>query len=231
MDRSKLSIIIPALDEVQNLRVLIPHIRYTANSIESCEVIVVDASGNNEISGLSRDMNFILIKTGIRQRASQMNLGALHASGNLLFFLHADTLPPHNFDLYIRECLLKNHSACFRMMFYPDNSILSFYSYFTRFTHDIFHGGDSGLIIKSSTFEELRGFNEDMMIMEDYEFMQRIKRKYSFVVLDKSVETSARKYLTNGFIRLQWHYLIIQILYRSNFSQEKLVKYYKDHVH
>ncbi|WP_419212711.1 glycosyltransferase [Maribacter sp. X9] len=84
----------------------------------------------------------------IREGPGQLNLGARKATGEILYFLHVDTLPPKNFDLSIlKEIEGENEVGYFRMRFNSTGTFLKFFSWHTKINHQICRGGDQSLFI------------------------------------------------------------------------------------
>ncbi|MEM6718602.1 MAG: glycosyltransferase family 2 protein [Bacteroidota bacterium] len=164
-------------------------------------------------------------------RAKQMNLGAQKASGRILYFLHADTIPPKHFDAYILQELNKgNKAGCFRMKFDYPHPVLLVSQFFTRFNVKWCRGGDQSLFIEKALFSTLQGFDESYIIYEDCEFINRLYEHNQFSIIPKSVKTSARKYKVNGTWKLQYHFAMIHIKKSKGASAEELYAYYKKHI-
>ena len=96
----RISVIIPALDESENIEAAIE----SARQAEDAEVIVCDGGSRDGTAAIARSCGVETICTG-RGRACQMNAGAAIASGDALLFLHADTRLPKDFGELIRERL------------------------------------------------------------------------------------------------------------------------------
>lgn len=225
-----LSIIIPALNESHNLSRLIPEIWSKCKNAESLEIIVVDGLSEDDSKEKLSQFDIKFIESDIRQRSHQMNLGVSIAKGDIYFFLHADSILPDYFDEQILDQCMNVDAGCFRMKFDQNKNFLRIYSFFTRFSHEIFHGGDASLFVKREVFQKLKGFDEGLDLMEDYEFCRRLRREFTYKVIPSYITTSARSYNRNGVIRLQWHYMMIQILFRLGASQERLISYYKQNI-
>jgi hypothetical protein len=143
-----------------------------------------------------------------------MNVGAGNASGEVFYFVHADVKLLPSFASDILEVLAGGFDAgCYRYRFDSGLSMLKVNAYFTRFNLIACRGGDQTLFIKRQVFETLRGFNESFVIMEDYEFIERIQKSYSFHVVPKSIIVSARKYATNSWLRVQLANLTVFMMY------------------
>jgi rSAM/selenodomain-associated transferase 2 len=227
-----ISVVIPSLNEYDNLLRLIEEIYDKAGKPAEVEIIISDGGSLDQSSKFSerKDVTFLAINKA--QRAHQMNQGAAKATGDVLYFLHADSSLPEKFDSKLLSYLKSENAVAgsFRMKFDWNHPVLRFYAFFTRFSHDIFHGGDASLFIKRSCFEKLGGFNESMDLMEDYDIISRLKELGKFGILSDYLMTSARKYRSNGVIRLQWHYLVVQFMYRTERKQEVLKKYVQKHI-
>ena len=226
-----ISIVIPALNEEKNLKILLKQIRAVSFDYSATEILIADGGSSDASKRVCQEFEVEFVSCHKAQRATQMNVGARKSNGQILYFLHADSTVPLNFDQKIKSSLENRAVAgCFKMKFDDLNPILSFYSWFTRFDFNIFRGGDQSLFIESDVFEKLGGFNEEMDLMEDYEIIKRIKDRGKFEIIDGPIITSSRKYNVNGTLRLQFIYLVIQIMYRIGFSQKKIIAYYKNNV-
>ena len=102
---AKISIIIPTLNESQNIKATLASTQMSNN----VEVVVVDAGSEDNTVEIVESLGVKVI-TGDKNRARQMNIGAMNASGEILLFLHADTLLPADFDIMVREAL-QDHST------------------------------------------------------------------------------------------------------------------------
>lgn len=162
-------------------------------------------------------------------RGRQMNAGAREATGDVLLFLHADTLlPPDAFRL-IGEALADREvvGGCFRLAFDREDPWLRTYSFFSRINHPLFTYGDQGLFVRREVFERIGGFRE-MPILEDVEIQERLRRAGRFVKLRQPVVTSARRFLRYGPVRQQALNVGIVLLYNLGVSPARLKRLYVD---
>ncbi|MEM6686850.1 MAG: TIGR04283 family arsenosugar biosynthesis glycosyltransferase [Bacteroidota bacterium] len=253
---SKISIIIPIFNEaatiVSMLEILMARMHHKHH-----EIILVDGGSSdttvevvtNFISTFNRMQNearkrcvdqlfatekhamYLQLFESEKGRAKQMNFGANKASGNVLYFLHADTFPPENFDTFILQEIKKgNKAGCFRMKFDSWHPVLLVSQFFTRFNLSWCRGGDQSLFIEKALFSSLEGFNESYIIYEDCEFINRLYELEQFTIIPKSVKTSARKYKVNGTWKLQYHFAMIHIKKSKGASPEELYNYYKKYI-
>ena len=158
-----------------------------------------------------------------------MNLGAQIAKSGILYFLHADTLPPISFAQDIQQALLKGFDlGCYRSTYPAKNvPLLQINAYFTRFDQHWCRGGDQSLFIKKEVFEYCKGFRKDFIIMEDFDFIERARKKHSFIIMSKDILISTRKYEQNGYLKVQLANFIVFSMYRLGFSQKKLFQTYR----
>lgn len=224
---SEISIVIPVYNEGGTIGKTIQKVKHRSSG-RIREIIVVDGGSVDQTIEEAKQAGAIVLESPRKGRSAQMNVGAEHANGQLLYFLHADTHPPKGFDSTIINVVTEGYDAgCFRLQFDDANLLLRRYAWFTRFNVDLFRFGDQSLFIKRDLFFELDGFREDHIVMEDQEFVKRAKQTCSFTILDEAVITSAEKYQKNGVIKLQLVFTLILTLYYMGASQEQLVKIYK----
>lgn len=220
-----LSIIIPVLNEEKNLKVLLPYLKKNANG--NIEIIVADGGSKDDSLEVAKSENAIVVPSE-RGRAKQMNAGAKAATGSVLYFLHADTLPPNDFDKHILESVKKGKPAgCFRMRFDSNHWWLQLAGWFTRFNVKSFRGGDQSLFVTKKLFNEIGGYDEEYIIYEDNMLIAELYKRNTFTILPQAVTTSARRYREKGVWRLQYHFWKIHFMKRMGYSPERLYEYYK----
>ena len=224
-----LSIIIPVLNEEAFISRLLNHLHEHCTGLTK-EIIVVDGGSSDKTVQLARQKQAQLVQSK-KGRASQMNAGAIEATGDIFYFLHVDTFPPAEFEQAIINAVKSNYPAgCFQMKFDSKSKFLSFFAWFTRLNHRICRGGDQSLYITRELFQKAGGFDENYKIYEDTEFIARIYKLNRFKVLPLSVTTSARRYRKVGNWRLQYHFSIIHLKRMFGAGPDKLHKYYLRHI-
>lgn len=146
----------------------------------------------------------------VTSRAAQINYGAQMAKGEVLYFLHVDSLPPNGFVSQIKSYIAKGVKAgCFQLSFTPEHPILTTYAWFTRFNPTIFRFGDQSLFVAKKEFEVIGGFDENLIVMEDQKIVRELKKITRFYISPQKIKTSSRKYFTVGVIKLQLIFTII----------------------
>ncbi|REG92722.1 TIGR04283 family arsenosugar biosynthesis glycosyltransferase [Algoriphagus antarcticus] len=202
-EECKISVIIPCLNEEENLKELIPYIQKYGNELLS-EIILVDGGSIDNSSAVAKSFGAVFVKSPICSRAAQLNFGAHKAKGDIFYFVHADTRPSKEFSKAISLAISQGKQVgCFRYRFDRESRLLKFNSWFTRFNGLLSGGGDQSLFIKKSFFETLGGFDESFCIMEDFELVRRIRQKSDFHVLPDEMIVSARKYSENSWLKVQ----------------------------
>lgn len=157
-----------------------------------------------------------------------MNTGAKAASGDVLYFLHADSFPPPLFMGIILQALSKRaDSGCFYLRFDRLHWFINAVALLTRFNTSFIRFGDQSLFIRKSLLEKIGGFDERCIVMEDHEIIKRIAKNGRFQLLQFPLVTSSRKFFGNGPLRLMLIYLYIYLLYYLNKSQPMLLKTYR----
>lgn len=212
-NRIKFSIIIPTLNEEESLSRLIPYLKKHTDRANT-EIMIVDGGSKDNTIEIGRRCEVTVYPSPEKGRAKQMNFGSKKAKGDILYFLHSDTIPPKDFiELISKEIQAKNKAGCFQLKFDYDHPALRFYSWFTRFDIDFFRFGDQSLFVEKALFQKAGGFREDLLVMEDQEIVTRLKYYAQFSVVDEEVVTSARKYQRFGVFRLQSIFSIIVVLF------------------
>ncbi len=222
----RISIIIPVLNEETCIAKIVGFLRENSHSKNIKEVIIVDGGSSDGTVAIASKLEAHLVRSS-RGRAKQMNSGAKFATGDILYFLHVDTLPPPNFDVHILEAIDKGHTAgCFRMKFDSRSRFLAFFAWCTRLNYKICRGGDQSLFISKSLFGHMGGFNEDYVVYEDNEFTDRLYEVVDFKILPRHVLTSARRYEQKGEVKLQYHFGMMHLKNYMGAGPEKLYEYY-----
>lgn len=228
---TKISIIIPIYNEADTIANLLNYLLNTASKKNISEIIIVDGgSTDDSIKIVSTFKNITLIHSE-KGRAKQMNTGSKNASGNILYFLHADSFPPKNFDNLIIDEVNKGHLAgCFKMQFDSNHWWLQLMGWFTKFPWFICRGGDQSLFVTKELFQKIGGFNESYIIYEDNIIIKKLFAATSFKVIQKPILTSARLYKKYGVWKLQYHFFMVHLKYWLGADAKALHIYYKKHI-
>ncbi|MEM6395221.1 MAG: TIGR04283 family arsenosugar biosynthesis glycosyltransferase [Bacteroidota bacterium] len=220
-------IIIPALDEAENLKKLLPYLREELK--DRGRIIVSDGGSRDNTRRVCTAHGVTFFQAPKTGRGPQMNAAVdRYPKADIYYFLHADARPPQGFyeDL-VGSVDMGYPVGCYRFKFDSDHPLLAINSFFTRFSPLACRGGDQSLYVTSSVFEELGGFKSGMQIMEDYDIIERARAKYPFRIIPRSVTVSARKYEANNYFKVQLANLIVFRMYRRGARQEAMVEKYR----
>jgi rSAM/selenodomain-associated transferase 2 len=222
------SIIIPVLHESSIINRAIEHILRIGSGFEF-EIIVVDGDkeGGTINSIEHNDVVKIVSPSG---RGIQMNKGASVAKGDVLLFLHTDTeLPEEAFDGISSVINNREYTGgafdlgieSGRWIFRLIEKLVFVRTRATRIPY-----GDQAIFIRRECFQTLNGF-KDIPIMEDVEFMQRLKKSgYKISIIPQKAKTSSRRWEREGVLYCTMRNWALISLYSLGVKPEKLVKFY-----
>ena len=222
-----ISIIIPTYNEADQIAKTIANILST-NDGQEIEIFVTDGGSSDDTVSIAKNCGATVVLNQRKGRAAQMNWGASVSKGEILYFLHADSIPPKNFTAKILNAYERKFiSGCFRLRFDYPHWFLKANSWFTRFDVNAVRFGDQSLFVTKEVFKTCGGFSEDLWMMEDQEIIHRIKKHGKFTVMNDYVITSSRKYITNGVYRMQGIFYRIWAMYYLGYSQEQMLQVHR----
>lgn len=221
-----ISVIIPVRNEEDIIQKTINHLKETASPASDFEIVIVDGESKDRTRELAQNAGAQVIESK-PGRALQMNTGVEMATKQILYFLHADTLTPQNWDLHITNTITSGFNAgCFQLQFDDPHPLLTAYAWFTRFDKRVFRFGDQSFFITAYDFNQIGPYNTSLIVMEDNTLIWKARNCLNFKILDACVQTSARKYRENGVIRLQLIFGLIYYGYYLGLPQDQLVHIY-----
>ncbi len=203
----KLSIIVPVLNEGERLRGAINALRPLR--VNGHEVIVVDGGSSDETPVIAARLADRFLSSA-RGRAIQMNAGAQAASGDVLLFLHADTLLPPGADRLIADGLRDSGRGWgrFDVRLADRHPLLRLVALMMNLRSRLsgIMTGDQAIFVRRDWFERIGGF-PGIALMEDIALSKRLKREGPPLCLRAKVVTSSRRWRERGILRtmlLMW---------------------------
>jgi rSAM/selenodomain-associated transferase 2 len=197
----KISIIIPALNEERRIKQTLKQLQHLRKA--GHEVILVDGESLDRTIPIAHPLVDQLI-TSPAGRAIQMNRGAEKATGDILWFLHADSIVPETADTLIIDCFtyknkvwgrfdisLSGHKPIFRLIEF----MMNLRSRITGIAT-----GDQGIFMLRYAFDQIGGFPE-IPLMEDIAMSTRLKRIKPPARIKQRLITSSRRWEKHGIIK------------------------------
>jgi len=210
-----ISVIIPTVNEEQNILRTVKRVREAAKREKrgTIEIIIADGgSSDNTVSIIKKYAKVVLTEQG---RGIQMNKAAQHAKGDILVFLHADTLLPLQAFKRITKAIKKGAiGGAFRVKFDRQDGFFKIIQLRSNFRSRFFKVffGDQALFVTKTAFYKLRGF-KNVPIMEDVDFSRRMKSIGKVILVKDSIVTSARKFVNKGMVYTYASMGVLMILF------------------
>ena len=221
-----ISIIVPALNEAATIQQFLQQLR---NRVGAAEILLVDGGSSDQTRERAGDVCDRIL-TAKSNRALQMNTGAKAASGDIFWFLHADSKVPGGCLQEIERALRDPFTVggFFRIRIPRPNLVY-------RLTDGLAHYaglllrmrfGDHGFFCRRTAFEKISGY-PDVPLMEDAEFFRKLRRLGRVVVIPARLLVSPRRYEAVGPLRLTLSYGLIAMLYAARIPLPFLVAIYR----
>jgi rSAM/selenodomain-associated transferase 2 len=214
-----LSIIIPTLNEASLIERTLQGLKERAGD---AEIVVVDGESTDDTVALAD--KYVRVLSAKRGRGGQLNAGVRATSGDLLLFLHADTLPDAGGIEELLAVMQDEHMAggAFRMRFDDSRPLYKHIgaNVTRRSLRTKSYTGDQAIFTRRSLFEQLGGY-KDWPFMEDVEYSERMSKRGPVSLLSCEVETSARRHRQWGVLKTQFMVMLIRILYLLKISPSK----------
>jgi rSAM/selenodomain-associated transferase 2 len=224
----RFSIIMPVLNEEAVLERQLCQLVWVC-ALYECELLIVDGGSEDATVAIARRFGQVI--SSPHGRAIQMNRGAAEATGDILLFLHADSVLPDDVFLAIeRTCASPGVvGGAFRICFNCSQLAYRLVAFFTNLRsrwRSIFTG-DQAYFVPAESFRAIGGF-ADMALMEDIEIIMRPRAIGKLVLLPHYVTTSARRHMKNGLARTVLFMWYLRTLYRLGVPPEQLQRKYLD---
>lgn len=223
----EVSLVIPTLNEEQNLQRLLPELFALT---PRPEIVVSDGGSNDNTAAVARQLGAHLVY-GARGRGPQLNLGADSASGKVLLFLHADSrLPAESYRQFLhtlQDCPEMDGGA-FRFSLADSSGFWPrLYENGVRCRNRLFHlpYGDQGFFLRRNSWNGQTRF-APWPLMEDVEWWERLRRTHCLRILPWPLVTSARRFEQRGYFRSALRNIRTLIRYKRGTPPAHLAKEY-----
>jgi rSAM/selenodomain-associated transferase 2 len=227
---NSLSIIIPTLNEERQIGRALEALLSLPSVLE---IIVVDGGSRDRTVELARAFSGVrVVEFGRANRAQQMNAGARNAQGEALLFLHADVCLPTEALAAVRQALAEATvvGGCFEFSF-PAESSLAFrlYARGVNLRTRLFRTatGDQAIFVRRVVFNALGGYR-DMLLMEDIELFNALKRRGAVAILPQRVVVSPRRWQQRGLVRTGLLMYALRLGHRLGISPTTLKSFFVD---
>jgi len=199
---SKISIIIPTINEANNLPLLLSDL---STIHKDGEIIIVDCGSEDKTIDVAKIYGAKVYRSKEKNRGLQLDIGAKNSKGKWLIFLHADTRLNYNWFKKINLYLEGNKNSIYYFEFKINHKkiIYRFLEVLVNLRSKFFKQpyGDQGLIIHRTIYFNNNGFR-NIPLMEDVDFLRRLKNKKNLKQLNLPIFISSRKWeKTNIFLQ------------------------------
>jgi len=223
----KVSVIIPTFQEAAGIEDMLQQ-TWAAGP---CEVLVVDAGSPDGTARIASRCASAVYESP-RSRARQQNLGAAHAQGDILLFLHADSRLPRDGITQVVSAFRdpRIEVAAFRQRIDGPETWFRLVEIGTayRVARWGLAFGDQGICVRRETFHALGGFPE-VSFLEDVLFMERVRVRSRPVLLAGPLTTSPRRWHKHGLLRQTLRNWTLLFAHQCGVSPDRLATFYPPH--
>ena len=223
----RISVVIPAVNEARWIERAIS----CAREAEFDEVIVADGGSDDETPRLAARSGANVVH-GPRGRAVQQNLGARHATGDVLLFLHADSWLSPSAGQQIRAGLLNPAvlGGAFEQRIEASGLLYRWLERgnAARVRWSGLAYGDQAIFMRRETFDQLGGF-PPVDLMEDLLLMRKFRKLTKPVLLPGPVHVHRRRWQRHGVVRQTLRNWSLRCGEAVGIAPDRLAKFYPSH--
>src|SRR5262245_1258871 len=220
----RLSVVIPALDEAGAVAEAV-----RSAAAEGAEVIVADGGSSDGTRERAAAAGATIVRSS-PGRARQLGVGAGEARGEVVLFLHADTVLPPGWRREVEASLRDPRVAggCFRFGFDARSPALALVEWGARLRVRLFGlpYGDQAIFVRRCVLERIGGVPQ-APLMEDLDLVRALKREGRLAQLPLAIATSARRYRERGALRTWWRNALALCAWRLGLDRERVAAWYR----
>jgi rSAM/selenodomain-associated transferase 2 len=219
------SIIVPVFNDTDALKELF--IRLAAMHPAPAEVVVVDGGADNDCERLCMNYGAVYLRTE-PNRGLQLRQGASATSNGILWFLHADSIPPIDAIQVIRRHLQKDYAGgYFRFRF---DGPRHWYKRWLEHAINLrvrfgIPYGDQGLFVTKDTYFAAGGHTASPLF-EEVKLVQNLRANEGFTEAAAAIDVSSRRWERDGWLRRSLHNRGLAVAFAIGVAPEKLAHHY-----
>ncbi|MDP3981042.1 MAG: TIGR04283 family arsenosugar biosynthesis glycosyltransferase [Chlamydiota bacterium] len=195
---------------------------------EAHEIIIVDGGSLDQT--IHRAHIYGKVYTSSKGRSKQMNEGARFARGDILLFLHADTIFEDGSLTQIRHAVQDGFiGGCFCQKIDETSFIfrcIESSGNIRARLRNVFYG-DQGIFVRKDIFDQLHGYR-DIELFEDVDFSIRLRKMGPLKVLSKRLWVSGRRWRRYGIVKATLINRFLLLLFRIRIPVRYLIRMYPD---
>jgi glycosyltransferase involved in cell wall biosynthesis len=219
-----ISVIVPVLRLSPELSIVRNHIQRATTPIEI--LLVVDTSVQETIQLSPNEKRVNISKRG---RGIALAEGIRQSTGDIIIFVHADTLLPYGWDIAIRNALTDKHviGGGFSHIFDSENGYLRFLTRRPSLRLNLYREiwGEQAMFVRSQ-FIKQNISKIELPIMEDVQLSKLMNKNGKVVILKETVITSAATFLVRGLLRNTFRVAKARLWYAVGGDPQKIYEYY-----
>jgi rSAM/selenodomain-associated transferase 2 len=219
------TIIVPTLNEVGQIEITLAALAAVHGKKE---IIVADGGSQDATVERAKSAGVRVLHCS-RGRGQQMREAAAQSTGDVLWFLHADTIPPVNALDEIQRALTATDVAggSFSLTFAGQSRAARQMTWIYPHLRKLgLIYGDSGIFIRRQVYEEIGGFRP-YPLFEDLDLVRRMKQRGRFARVNCPIVTSSRRFEAGNYGRAWTTWIALQLLYWIGVPPTKLAQWYR----
>jgi glycosyltransferase involved in cell wall biosynthesis len=223
----KFSVVVAAHNEGPQISSALKRLRQIS-STSPMELILVDGGSDDGTIAAARPWTDAVVELPAPNRGAQWHAGARAATGDLLFFLRADTQPPGNWQQALERFWLATPTqgvaaAGFSVDYGGGAGLRLLSAWSNARVRGGMIGADHGVCTTPEIYEAVGGF-PSFPELEDFEFSRRLAARGRVHLLGDVIHAAARRLRSQGVARYASRRLWLEARYRMGAKPEDLFR-------